>query len=50
VATFEFPHLLRVQQEKQFDMGYHEHYSYLSRTTVQRVFQSNGLEQFDVEE
>lgn len=50
VATFEFPHLLRMVQENQFDTVYHEHYSYLSLTTVERVFQANGLQVFDVEE
>lgn len=50
VATFEFPHLLRMVQEHQFDTVYHEHYSYLSLTTVERVFQANGLQVFDVEE
>lgn len=50
VATFEFPHLLRMVQENQFDTVYHEHYSYLSLTTVERVFQANGLHLFDVEE
>lgn len=50
VATFEFPHLLRMVQENQFDTVYHEHYSYLSLRTVERVFQANGLHLFDVEE
>lgn len=50
VATFEFPHLLRMVQENQFDTAYHEHYSYLSLTAVQRLFGSNGLTVFDVEE
>ncbi|EGI76494.1 class I SAM-dependent methyltransferase [Hylemonella gracilis] len=50
VATFEFPHLLRMVQECQFDTAYHEHYSYLSLTAVQRVFAANGLKVFDVEE
>jgi SAM-dependent methyltransferase len=50
VATFEFPHLLRMVQEKQFDTAYHEHYSYLSLTSVQRIFSANGLMLFDVEE
>jgi hypothetical protein len=50
VATFEFPHLLRLLRENQFDTVYHEHYSYLSLTTVQRIFASNGLAVFDVEE
>lgn len=50
VATFEFPHLLRLVSENQFDTIYHEHYSYLSLTAVQRIFERNGLNVFDVEE
>jgi SAM-dependent methyltransferase len=50
IATFEFPHLLRMVQANQFDTAYHEHYSYLSLTAVQRIFEANGLEVFDVEE
>ncbi len=50
VATFEFPHLLRMVQENQFDTAYHEHYSYLSLTAVERIFAHNGLTVFDVEE
>lgn len=50
VATFEFPHLLRMVKENQFDTAYHEHYSYLSLTTVERIFARNGLTVFDVEE
>lgn len=50
VATFEFPHLLRMVQENQFDTAYHEHYSYLSLTAVERIFADNGLTVFDVEE
>lgn len=50
VATFEFPHLLRMVAENQFDTAYHEHYSYLSLTAVARIFAANGLEVFDVEE
>ena len=50
VATFEFPHLLRMVQENQFDTAYHEHYSYLSLTTVQRIVVANGLTVFDVDE
>ncbi|AUA57518.1 C-methyltransferase C-terminal domain [Achromobacter spanius] len=50
VATFEFPHLLRMVQESQFDTAYHEHYSYLSLTAVSRIFESNGLSVFDVEQ
>ena len=49
VATFEFPHLLRMVQEGQFDTVYHEHYSYLSLTAVSRIFTANGLSVFDVE-
>jgi SAM-dependent methyltransferase len=50
VATFEFPHLLSMVREHQFDTAYHEHYSYLSLTAVERVFAHNGLAVFDVEE
>ena len=50
VATFEFPHLMRLVAECQFDTVYHEHFSYLSLTAVQRIFRHNGLELFDVEE
>lgn len=50
VATFEFPHLMRLVAESQFDTIYHEHYSYLSLTSVERIFAANGLTVFDVEE
>ena len=50
VATFEFPHLLRMVQGSQFDTAYHEHYSYLSLTAVQRIFAANGLTVIDVQE
>ena len=50
VATFEFPHLLSMVQENQFDTVYHEHYSYLSLATVQTIFSSRGLDVFDVEQ
>jgi len=50
VATFEFPHLLTLVAEKQFDTIYHEHFSYLSLTAVNRIFVDNGLTVFDVEE
>ena len=50
VATFEFPHLLRMVEGAQFDTAYHEHYSYLSLGTVSRIFERNGLRVFDVEE
>ena len=50
VATFEFPHLLKLIAENQFDTIYHEHFSYLSLTAVNRIFAVNGLSVFDVEE
>lgn len=50
VATFEFPHLLRLVQENQFDTVYHEHFSYLSLTAVERIFAAGGLRIFDLEE
>jgi len=50
VATFEFPHLLRLMADAQFDTIYHEHFSYLSLTAVQHVFEATGLKVFDVQE
>ncbi|MDZ4787676.1 MAG: class I SAM-dependent methyltransferase [Blastochloris sp.] len=50
VATFEFPHLMNLIEGNQFDTIYHEHFSYLSLTAVQRIFAANGLAVFDVEE
>jgi len=50
VATFEFPHLLRMIVSNQFDTIYHEHFSYLSLTSVRRILESHGLSVFDVEE
>ena len=50
VVTFEFPHLMRMVDECQFDTIYHEHFSYLSLVAVQRVLRRNGLSVFDVEE
>ena len=50
VATFEFPHLMQLMALNQFDTIYHEHFSYLSLTAVQRIFATNGLTIFDVEE
>jgi SAM-dependent methyltransferase len=49
VATFEFPHLCELMANSQFDTVYHEHYSYLSLTTVVRIFAASGLAVFDVE-
>jgi 2-polyprenyl-3-methyl-5-hydroxy-6-metoxy-1,4-benzoquinol methylase len=50
VITMEFPHLLRLIGENQFDTIYHEHFSYFSFHTVERVFAHHGLALFDVEE
>ena len=50
VATFEFPHVMQLIEQKQFDTIYHEHFSYLSFTTVCQIFTANGLSVFDVEE
>ncbi len=49
VATFEFPHLLQLVQQCQFDTLYHEHFSYLSLTVVMAIFAANGLTVFDVQ-
>jgi len=49
VATFEFPHLLRMIAETQFDTIYHEHYSYLSLGVVERILAGQGMRVFDVE-
>jgi C-methyltransferase C-terminal domain/Putative zinc binding domain/Methyltransferase domain len=48
--TMEFPHLLRLIQDRQWDTIYHEHFSYFSFLTVSRVFAAHGLRLFDVEE
>jgi SAM-dependent methyltransferase len=50
VATFEFPHLMQLVDQCQFDTIYHEHFSYLSLTAVHGIFARNGLAVFDVEE
>jgi SAM-dependent methyltransferase len=50
VVTMEFPHLLRLIEETEFDTIYHEHFSYFSALTVERVFAAHGLRLFDVEE
>ena len=49
VITLEFPHLLELIRERQFDTIYHEHFSYLSLGTVGRVFSKFGLKVFDVD-
>jgi len=48
--TLEFPHLMRLIEQNQFDTVYHEHFSYLSLFTVAKIFESAGLRVFDVEE
>jgi C-methyltransferase C-terminal domain/Putative zinc binding domain/Methyltransferase domain len=50
VITMEFPHLMQLVDNNQFDTIYHEHFSYLSLYTVQQIFRSQGLELFDVDE
>jgi SAM-dependent methyltransferase len=50
VATVEFPHLMRLVEENQFDTIYHEHFSYFSLISAERVFAAHGLTLFDVEE
>jgi hypothetical protein len=50
VITMEFPHLLQLVENNQFDTIYHEHFSYLSFYTVKQIFESQGLELFDVDE
>lgn len=49
-VTMEFPHLLQLIRNVQFDTIYHEHFSYLSFLAVDRIFQAHGLELYDVEE
>jgi len=48
--TMEFPHLLRLVEDNQWDTIYHEHFSYFSFTTVSKVFVEHGLRLFDVEQ
>jgi hypothetical protein len=50
IITMEFPHLFRLMQENQFDTIYHEHFSYFSFITVEKVFAAHGITLFDVEE
>ncbi len=50
ICTFEFPHLLRLMEQNQFDTIYHEHFSYFSFGVVEKVFASLGLVLFDVDE
>ncbi len=48
--TLEFPHLLQLMRQVQFDTIYHEHFSYLSFVAAERIFGAHGLELYDVEE
>ena len=50
IFTMEFPHLLQLSQQNQFDTIYHEHFSYFSFLTVVEIFEGHGLVLFDVEE
>lgn len=50
VISVEFPHLLRLIEENQFDTIYHEHFSYFSLITVDQIFRAHGLRIFDVEQ
>ena len=50
VATFEFPHLLRLMEKNEFDTIYHEHFSYISLLVAERLMGEHGLAVFDVEE
>ena len=49
-ATFEFPHILNLINEIQFDTIYHEHFSYLSLITIKTIFETFDLKIYDVEE
>ena len=50
IATFEFPHLLRLVEHVEFDTIYHEHFSYLSLLVAELIFGRHGLVVFDIEE
>lgn len=50
LITMEFPHLMRLMDDNQFDTIYHEHFSYFSFLAVERIFSAHGLTLFDVEE
>jgi 2-polyprenyl-3-methyl-5-hydroxy-6-metoxy-1,4-benzoquinol methylase len=50
VVTIEFPHLMRLMEENQFDTIYHEHFSYFSLITAEKIFAAHGLTLFDVEQ
>jgi predicted TPR repeat methyltransferase len=50
LVTMEFPHLLQLIQQNQFDISYYEHFSYFSFSAVKQVFARHGMKLFDVEE
>jgi hypothetical protein len=50
VITMEFPHLVKLMEQGQFDTIYHEHFSYFSMLSVEKIFSAHGLMLFDVEE
>ena len=50
VISLEFPHLLRLIEQAQFDTIYHEHFSYLSLAATERILGAQGLKLFDVEQ
>ena len=50
IITMEFPHLIRLIEQNQFDTIYHEHFSYFSLFSVEKIFASHGLKLFDVDE
>lgn len=50
VITIEFPHLMRLVEENQFDTIYHEHFSYFSFLSTRQIFEAHGLTIFDVDE
>ncbi|MCU0567969.1 MAG: class I SAM-dependent methyltransferase [Oculatellaceae cyanobacterium Prado106] len=50
IITMEFPHVLRLIQENQFDTIYHEHFSYFSFLTIEKIFAAHNLTLFDVDE
>lgn len=50
ILTLEFPHLLNLMEQRQFDTIYHEHFSYISLLTARTILSSHGLRIFNVEE
>ncbi|WP_414571677.1 methyltransferase domain-containing protein [Nostoc sp. CCY 9925] len=50
ILTMEFPHILQLIEQNQFDTIYHEHFSYFSFLTIEKIFAAHNLQLFDVEE